>query len=80
MAKRLQMTAEDTTTLLKNIADKYAELYKWDDAGVLYEKFNAVEDAVDAYVSGHSWEDAVRVVSDPTMLTRVNNQAKNVDL
>jgi elongator complex protein 1 len=61
MAKRLQKSAEDTTTLIKDIAYKYTEVYKWDDAGILYEKINAIEDAVNSYASGHSWEDAVRL-------------------
>jgi hypothetical protein len=63
MAKRLQKSVEDTTTLIKDIAYKYTEVYKWDDAGILYEKINAIEDAVNSYASGHSWEDAVRLVS-----------------
>lgn len=67
MAKRLQMSAEDTTTLIKDIAYKYTEVYKWDDAAILYEKVDAIEDAVNSYVSGHVWEDAVRLVS--TFLT-----------
>ncbi len=63
MAKRLQKTTEEITALLKDIAYKYTEVYKWDDAGILYEKVDAIEDAVNSYVSGHSWEDAVRLVS-----------------
>ena len=71
MAKRLQMTGEATNAMLKDIAYKYAEAYKWDDAGILYESIHSIEEAFNAYISGHAWEDAVRIVSFFDTLTRV---------